>query len=278
MTLDELEFAISQYLDGSLPAAEAAELEARFEVDADARQLLEEYRRLDDVLKQSPAAPELQWGRLAEHLSSAVEVEAERLEQTCVEFVDGTLAPAEMDEFRARAADDPRASDLVEQHRRLRGALKALPQPAVRWDRLAEHLYDTAVGEPASYKISAYRWMRVAGGLAVAACVMIVSAVGLRMHLHHGSNGGSGIAVVTPDNKPAVAVISISGMDDALADAKQPAATGGVEVSIGAGADQQDPAGGSEFAGIVTASAPRSLAAANAPTAAAEDDAVQMPY
>jgi hypothetical protein len=185
-----------------------------------------------------------------------------------------------VDEFRARAAEDPRVGDLVEQHRRLRGALKALPQPAVRWDRLAEHLYDTAVGEPRSFKIWAYRRMRLAGGLAVAACVLIVSALGLRMHLHQGRSHNTPVAVKSVDHKPAVAIISIGGMDDALADAKKPAAPGAVEVSIGAGADQQpDSTGGSEFAGIVTASAPRSLAAANAPTAAAaEDDGVQMPY
>ena len=42
MTRDELEFRISQYLDGALAAGEQAALEARFATDADARAMLDE--------------------------------------------------------------------------------------------------------------------------------------------------------------------------------------------------------------------------------------------
>ena len=44
MTPDQLEFAISQYLDGTLAADEQAALERHLETDAGARQMLAEYR------------------------------------------------------------------------------------------------------------------------------------------------------------------------------------------------------------------------------------------
>jgi anti-sigma factor RsiW len=70
---EQLEFRISQYADGTLPAAEVAALEATLGSDADARALLEEYRKLDVVLKrETPALPEIKWERLAEHISGAV--------------------------------------------------------------------------------------------------------------------------------------------------------------------------------------------------------------
>jgi anti-sigma factor RsiW len=70
---EQLEFQISQYADGTLPAAEAAALEATLASDADARALLEEYRKLDTVLKrETPPLPEIKWDRLAEHISGAV--------------------------------------------------------------------------------------------------------------------------------------------------------------------------------------------------------------
>ena len=76
--LDEtLEFRISQYADGTLPPAEVANLEAILAADAEARALLEEYRKVDVALKRegAPNLPEIKWDRLAEHLSQAVEAE-----------------------------------------------------------------------------------------------------------------------------------------------------------------------------------------------------------
>ena len=58
MLESDLEFLISQYLDGTLPADEKGALLRRVETDADARKLLEEYQRLEDVLKAQPV-PEL---------------------------------------------------------------------------------------------------------------------------------------------------------------------------------------------------------------------------
>ena len=71
MTRDELEFAISQYLDGTLAEAEEAALDARLAVDADARALLSEYRSLDRVLRASPP-PAVDYDTLAGRISAAV--------------------------------------------------------------------------------------------------------------------------------------------------------------------------------------------------------------
>ena len=57
MNREQIEFAISQYLDGTLNPLKRAGVEAHLEKDADARALLEEYRRLDGVLKGALPEP-----------------------------------------------------------------------------------------------------------------------------------------------------------------------------------------------------------------------------
>jgi hypothetical protein len=74
---EQLEFQISQYADGSLPESERALVELRLQTDTDARALLEEYRSLDVSLKQAMTPPAVNWDRLAEHLSGAVEQQRE---------------------------------------------------------------------------------------------------------------------------------------------------------------------------------------------------------
>ena len=71
-TRDQLEYAISQYLDGTLPPVESAALEERFAVDAEAHEVLTEYRALDEALKTALPVPTVAWDRLHAHLSEAV--------------------------------------------------------------------------------------------------------------------------------------------------------------------------------------------------------------
>src|SRR5437867_6381233 len=60
MTRDQLEFAISQYLDGTLPPLETAALEERLANDANARELLAGYQRLNALVKSSlPEPPQI---------------------------------------------------------------------------------------------------------------------------------------------------------------------------------------------------------------------------
>lgn len=78
MANDELQFAISQYHDGSLPAEERAEVEAMLERDGEARALLAEYRALDRMLKGLPV-PEVRWDQLAEQISGALDERDEQM-------------------------------------------------------------------------------------------------------------------------------------------------------------------------------------------------------
>src|SRR6185437_1220044 len=72
MTRDELEFSISQYLDGTLPEAQRPALEARLAADAEAQAILAEERALTRLLRSEPL-PEVRWDRLAESISSAID-------------------------------------------------------------------------------------------------------------------------------------------------------------------------------------------------------------
>ena len=58
MTPDQLEFAISQYHDGTLPPLERNVLDELLATDPAAREMLGEYQRLDALLKRTPGGCE----------------------------------------------------------------------------------------------------------------------------------------------------------------------------------------------------------------------------
>ncbi len=72
MIHNDLEFRISQYIDGTLAAREKAELEQRLAVDVTARALLEEYRQVDRLLKSAPPVPEVDYDALTARIGDAV--------------------------------------------------------------------------------------------------------------------------------------------------------------------------------------------------------------
>lgn len=71
MRSQDLEFSISQYVDGTLDSSERAALEARLAADADAQTLLDEERALVGALRDLPLPP-IEWNRLTEVISAAV--------------------------------------------------------------------------------------------------------------------------------------------------------------------------------------------------------------
>jgi negative regulator of sigma E activity len=77
MTRDELEFSISQYVDGTLADVEQrSALEERLATDAEARALYAEYQALQGVLVSSlPAMPAVDWDQFAARVSAAVDRE-----------------------------------------------------------------------------------------------------------------------------------------------------------------------------------------------------------
>ena len=70
MTTEELEYALSQYADGTLPVGERSAVEAAMATDPAAEAVLADYRRLGELLREPPA--DLDWDRLARRLSAAV--------------------------------------------------------------------------------------------------------------------------------------------------------------------------------------------------------------
>ncbi len=70
-----LEYAISQYLDGTLSEFDRRVLEDRLAVDAEARLLASEYAHLDTMLRASRAEPTVDYDRFASHLSGLIEQE-----------------------------------------------------------------------------------------------------------------------------------------------------------------------------------------------------------
>ncbi len=71
MTRDELEFSISQYLDGTLAEAARGALEERLAIDGEARGVFAEYQSLQSAFAAAPL-PEVRWDQLARHISAAV--------------------------------------------------------------------------------------------------------------------------------------------------------------------------------------------------------------
>jgi anti-sigma factor RsiW len=72
MTRDELEYAISQYLDGVLPPLERSALEEQLAADAEARAILAEYQNLNSTLKSSMPLPEIAWDEFNTQLRQAL--------------------------------------------------------------------------------------------------------------------------------------------------------------------------------------------------------------
>src|SRR2546423_1093223 len=72
MSTDELEFLISQYLDGTLNPLEKAVLEERLASDVAARELLGQYWQLDALVKRGLPEPRIDHDALRATISSAV--------------------------------------------------------------------------------------------------------------------------------------------------------------------------------------------------------------
>jgi hypothetical protein len=88
MNREEIEFRISQYVDGTLSREERASVETVLASDAEARQVLAEFRRIDQHLSREIALPNVKWEQLASHISAAVD------EATEEPAVIGRIAPS----------------------------------------------------------------------------------------------------------------------------------------------------------------------------------------
>jgi negative regulator of sigma E activity len=221
MTLEQLEFSITQYLDGTLPPEEQGALEERLATDPQAQALLDEHQSLTALLRSQPI-PELDWADVARDLSAVVtgtvseqsrpedqklntilkaatplpEIRWDALSRRISEAVDAEVASTD--------SGDEQFDDLLR---------AASPMPAVNWDRLASHLSSAVAAEasredadepPAVIGRIGFGWVRAAAGLAVAACVLVGTTLGLRTYWGGKSaNTGSDTRIVKNDVKPA---------------------------------------------------------------------------
>ena len=70
MSRDQLEYAISQSIDGTLDPLAQAALDEALATHADARDLFAEYQRLDAMVKSEMPVPEINWDAFAAGISS----------------------------------------------------------------------------------------------------------------------------------------------------------------------------------------------------------------
>src|ERR1700722_18853521 len=79
MNRDELEFAISQYIDGTLPEEQRAAIEERLRNEPEAAGIEAEYRKLEEVVSRAAGkTPEVRWDRFAECVGQAIDDRSSR--------------------------------------------------------------------------------------------------------------------------------------------------------------------------------------------------------
>ena len=250
MSPEQLEFILTQYLDGTLAADQVDALEQALESDPRAMALRDEHERLTALLR-SQGLPEMNWEELARDLSAVVTGTVDEESRTEDRKLNAMLkAASPLPEVRWDALSAQISSAIDSELERgdaedqtLDALLRSTPIPAVNWDRLAGQISKTIAVEhgeveerkreetPAGFgglsRAVAGRigFVRTASRLAMAACVLLAAGVGIRIYMH-GNPGG----VVTPV-RPAQPPVAVSMVETPQVElSKNPAVT---EISIG---------------------------------------------
>jgi negative regulator of sigma E activity len=215
MSPEQLEFILTQYLDGTLPAEEAGALERALESDPRAQALRDEHERLTALLR-SQALPEMDWDEVARDLSAVVtgnvdeQTRAEDQRLNAILKAATPLPELQWDELSRRisaAVDDEMAGASAEDQA-FDAMLRSTPKPAVKWDRLADHLSNVIAAEAEAGAqqaderpavIGRIGWVRTASRLAMAACVVLAVGLGIRFYMKAPS-------AVVPDTRGQVVV------------------------------------------------------------------------
>jgi hypothetical protein len=218
MSPEQLEFILTQYLDGTLPPEQIAALERTLETDQRAQALRDEHERLTALLR-SHGLPELDWDDLARDFCAVVTGTVDEQSQADDQRLNSILASAtplpqlQWDELSRRisAAVDAEIEHGDAEDQQLVKLLRSAPMPVVNWDRLAGHLSQTiATAQTSATPMRSARadderpavlgrigWVRTASRIAMAACVLLAAGVGLRMYMH---NPTAPIVSVNPPN------------------------------------------------------------------------------
>jgi len=226
MTREEMEFLISQHLDGTLSREDEAKVHQLLENSAEAQEILGEYQKLEGVLKGSKDLPAVKWEMLAERISKAVhavgEVKtvSEDEELAITEYLDGSLSIEERAALERRIESEPGLRAVMEEYRALDGVVRsAMPMPAVKWDVLAERLSESIDAQAQRKRMYIGNWLKQPMRLAVAAMILIVLGLGILTMIANGGKkpelaveivgpqeaSGAPVAQVEFDMSPAVA-------------------------------------------------------------------------
>ena len=226
MTREEMEFLISQHLDGTLSREEEAKVRELLASSEEAQGILAEYQKLDSVLKNAGQMPAVKWERLASTIAAAVSCAGEAAavseedEFAVTEFLDGTLPREHQAALQQRIENEPGLRAVMEEYRSLDGVVKsAMPMPAVKWDLLAERLSESVDAQSQRSRMFIGNWLKQPMRLAVAAMILI--AIGLAILISNSRGGNKPVAtmeVVGPEKAAGTVVAQMEfDMSPALA-------------------------------------------------------------
>jgi anti-sigma factor RsiW len=199
MTQEQVEFLISQYIDGTISGEDEGVLRGLLETSEEARKALEEYRKLDEVMKNSMPIPEMRWEKVGEVISSAVGV-SEEDEQAISEYLDGTLADLEQAELEKRVAGEPGMARAMTEYKSLDAMVrKGMPVPAVKWDLLAQRISEAVDAQGQRERMFIGNWLKQPMRLAAAAVVLIALGVGIFVAMPGGHKPVMTIIINEPE-------------------------------------------------------------------------------
>src|SRR6266550_2658925 len=206
MTREEMEFLISQHLDGTLSREDEGKVRELLETSAEAQTILAEYQNLDRVLKGAKDLPAVKWDVLASTISSAVDavgeagVVNEEDEFAITEYLDGTLSSEERASLEKRIESELGLRAVMEEYRALDGVVKnAMPMPAVKWDVLAERLSESIDAQSQRQRMYIGNWLKQPMRLAVAAMILIVVGVGILVMSRNANKPELAVEIVGPE-------------------------------------------------------------------------------
>jgi len=224
MTHEEMEFLISQHLDGTLSSEEQAKVRQLLASSDEARGILAEYQKLDNVLK-SAGSPAVKWNLLAEKISQAVDCVGEAAavgeedEFAISEYLDGTRGGEERKSLELRIESEPGLRAVMEEYRSLDGMVRAsMPMPAVKWDVLAERLSESVDAESQRQRFYIGNWLKQPMRLAAAAMILLALGVGILIAISNAHKPVLSFEVVGPEKAQGTPVAQVEfDMSPALA-------------------------------------------------------------
>jgi anti-sigma factor RsiW len=226
MTNDQIEFLISQYIDGTISGEDEAILRSVLAENADARALLAEYEKLDQLMKGTMPLPAMKWEKVSEVIGAAVddqgsrEVVSEEDEFAISEYLDGTLSSEDLGGLERRMEAEPALRGAMKEYLSLDRAMKqAMPMPAVKWDILAERLSESIDTQSQRSRMFIGNWMKQPMRLAAAAVFILGLGLAILITLSTGGeqrvvtvdvntvekSEGAKVAVVEFDMSPSLA-------------------------------------------------------------------------